>query len=71
MLFLGEQQPEFRRPVRQRSAQPLQARMPAADLGFDLRDLLVATGDSYWCLLAFLGDLVERAPVAVESRLST
>jgi hypothetical protein len=38
--------------------------MPGPDLAFDGCDLASATGDSRGLLVTFLGDLVERAPVA-------
>src|ERR1035438_6534983 len=43
--------------------------MAGPELGFDGGDLLAAAVDSCGRLPAFLGDLLERAPVAVEDRL--
>ena len=40
--------------------------MASAQLGFDDRDLLTATGDSWRHLPTLLGDLLERSAVAVE-----
>ena len=40
--------------------------MPRTNLRFDGRDLLAAAVDSCGLLPAFSGDLVERAPVAIE-----
>src|ERR1019366_6986595 len=48
-------QPQLRRPVDERAAQPFHVRMPRAQLGIHSRDLLPAARDSR-CLLAFPGD---------------
>ena len=44
--------------------------MPGPEQGFDGRDLASATVDSRGHLLAFLGDLVERATVAIQGRFA-
>ncbi len=63
------QQPQLARPVRQRSTQALHVGVPGPQLGLDGCDLLLASVDSCRALPAFLGEFLERAPVAVESRL--
>src|ERR1035437_8406773 len=57
---------EFGRPVRKRQAQALEIGIPGADFGFDLSPLPAAASDSRGYLPAFLSDLLERPPVAVE-----
>jgi hypothetical protein len=58
-------QPQLRRPVRQRQAQPLHVRVAGAEGSLDFRNLPAATCDSYGPLPAFLSDLIECAPVAI------
>ena len=60
------QQPQLRRPVRQRQAEPLEVLVASPDLGFDFRDLPAAAFHSYGHLLALGGNLVEGPAVAVE-----
>jgi hypothetical protein len=60
------QQPQFLRPVHQRPAQSLHVWMPTAKLGLRVRDLLAAARDSCCPTPAFLGDLLERPPVALQ-----
>src|SRR5262249_56631742 len=54
------------RPVRKRQAQPMDIRMAGAKLRLEDRNLLAAASDSYCRLSAFVGDLFEGAPVAVQ-----
>ena len=62
-------QPQFRRPVRQSQAQSLQVRMAGSKLRFHARDLPAAASDSCGRLPAFLADLLEGSPVALECGL--
>ena len=61
----GGQQPQFRRPVRERQAQSLDVRMAGAKASLGFRDLPAAARDSCGHLLAFLsfihGSLSARA----------
>jgi hypothetical protein len=67
--LLPQQDPQFRRPVRQREGQALQIRMASPDLKFRFRNFPAATLDSYGRVLPFFRDLIERSPVAVERGL--
>src|ERR1035437_5626399 len=64
--FAPTENPQLRRPVRESQAQAMDVGVARADFDFDLGQFPAAAGASCCPDPAFLGDLLKRAPVAIE-----
>ncbi len=70
--MLSFQNPQLRRPIRQRQTEPVYIRMTRKDQFLYSRNLPAATRGSYLChLYPFRAYLCERAPVCVKNGLFT
>jgi hypothetical protein len=64
--YFASENPQLRRPIRQRQAQPRNIGIAGQQFRLDGRNLAQALFDSCGRLPSFQGDLVERPAIAVE-----